>query len=196
MTTPNSRPALLGQLIRALPALAIIALAGWGLWKAGSSVFQWATQGKSEAVTAIVLAGLASFGSVLTLVLGKVYEWRGTIQNDLRQKKTPVYEDITKMLFGIVFHKILKGSEMPRENVLEFFATTTERITIWGSDEVLKAYTEFKTQSPSDTMNTIYLFESLLLAIRKDLGHRNRGIGKGAILKLFVNNIEEYAPPH
>ena len=47
---------------------------------------------------------------------------------------------------------------------------------------------------PSNEAHLKILFEmeSLLLAIRKDLGHSNRGTGRGAILGLFINDIDDY----
>lgn len=38
----------------------------------------------------------------------------------------------------------------------------------------------------------LFEVEELLMAIRKDLGHSNKGISRGKILSLFVNDINEY----
>ena len=37
----------------------------------------------------------------------------------------------------------------------------------------------------------LYVVEDLLLAIRKDLGHKNKNLTKGKILGLFVNDLPE-----
>ena len=38
----------------------------------------------------------------------------------------------------------------------------------------------------------LFAYEDLLYAVRRDLGHGNRGLKRGDILALFVNDIEEH----
>jgi hypothetical protein len=38
----------------------------------------------------------------------------------------------------------------------------------------------------------LFQVENLLIAIRKDLGHKNVGFKKGTILGLFINDIQDY----
>jgi hypothetical protein len=38
----------------------------------------------------------------------------------------------------------------------------------------------------------MFEIENLLLAIRKDLGHENKGLAPGKVLGLFVNDIHEH----
>ncbi len=53
-----------------------------------------------------------------------------------------------------------------------WFTDTTEKLSIWGSDDLILAFDKFKngfsTENPYQGM---FAFENLLLAIRKDLGH-------------------------
>ena len=46
----------------------------------------------------------------------------------------------------------------------------------------------------AEPMKLMLLYESLILAIRKDLGHKNKGLVAGDILALFLNDIEEHLP--
>jgi hypothetical protein len=39
---------------------------------------------------------------------------------------------------------------------------------------------------------SMFIVEDVLLEMRKDLGHPNRGFNKGDILRLFVNDIDKY----
>ena len=179
-------------LIRVLSGLLALGLLTWGVIEGIGAVADYLRSLQSDVASAFVVAALAVVGSVISLAVGKAYETRAAINSDLRQKKTPVYEGITKVLFGVVFNSILKKPQIPEAELLEFFASTTEKLTIWGSDDVLKAYSEFKTNAASDPQQSIFRFEALLLAIRKDLGHRNKDIGKGSILRLFVNDLDEH----
>lgn len=41
-------------------------------------------------------------------------------------------------------------------------------------------------------VESMFQLEELLKEIRKDLGHTNRGLQKGDILRLVVNDIDDY----
>lgn len=182
------------RLLQALPGLALLALLVWGLYGGTNWLVEAITKAESSVAAAFIAAAVAVVGSVISLAVGKAYETRSAIRNDLRQKKTPVYEDIVHtLLYDVMFAQIL-GKETPSERqIMEFFARITEKLTIWGSDDVLRVYGEFKANSATvnDPMQSIFMLEDLLLAIRKDLGHRNKGVGRKAILRLFVTDIDK-----
>ena len=48
--------------------------------------------------------------------------------------------------------------------------------------------------APEDA-NILFLYENLLMEIRKDLGHKNQGFKRGTLLGLFVNDIDKYLEP-
>ena len=75
-------------------------------------------------------------------------------------------------------------------------AEITPELIIWGSDEMLEAFHKFRTHSirSSNENNKspyeiLIVVEDLLLAIRKDLGHKNKNITRGKILGLFINDL-------
>jgi hypothetical protein len=35
-------------------------------------------------------------------------------------------------------------------------------------------------------------FERLLYSIRRDLGHANKGLGRGDLLRTFINDVDEF----
>ena len=68
---------------------------------------------------------------------------------------------------------------------------------VWGSDEVVSAYAQFRRASVSNNdhkspSNVMFRYENLILAIRKDLGHANKNFKQGDVLSLFINDIDEY----
>ena len=44
----------------------------------------------------------------------------------------------------------------------------------------------------ANPMKLILLYEKLILAIRRDLGHNNKGLKTGDVLALFVNDIDQH----
>ena len=77
----------------------------------------------------------------------------------------------------------------------DFMFTTTEQIIIWDSDDVIKAFYDFRNvtsmhDEKENTKQMIDLFnsvEQLFYAIRKDLGHENKQLSKGILLNLFIH---------
>ena len=81
-------------------------------------------------------------------------------------------------------------------------------MTIYASDNVLKAWSDFKISVMNSETNKkgltkvestkYYLsneatkIETLILAIRKELGYKNKNIKQYDILKLYINDINKY----
>jgi hypothetical protein len=40
----------------------------------------------------------------------------------------------------------------------------------------------------------LFAFEQMLFEIRRDLGHENNGLGAGDLLRLFINDVDDYLP--
>lgn len=172
---------------------AVLVALVWGTWWGIVALGRFLTSLDSDLALVIVAAAATGIVSIVSVALSKAYETRANIWKDLRAKKTPVYEQIVEMLFKVMFADKL-GDKRPTESeLLQFFAKTTEQITIWGSDDLVKAFSEFKTVAGTseNPVQAIFLFEDLLLAIRRDLGHRNKGLDRGSILRLFITDIDE-----
>ena len=80
--------------------------------------------------------------------------------------------------------------------MIKFMAEITQELVIWGSDEMLEAFYKFRMMSienadgnSENPYDVLFMVEDLLLAIRKDLGHKNKNISRGKILGLFVNDL-------
>ena len=72
---------------------------------------------------------------------------------------------------------------------------------VWGSDEVLAAWIKFRRFSTNEAavkanpFQLMFLYEELVYTMRRELGHKNKGLGKGDILALFINDIDKYLSP-
>ena len=81
--------------------------------------------------------------------------------------------------------------------MIKFMAEVTQELVIWGSDEMIDAFYKFRMKSidsangaKQEPNEILFTVESLLLAIRKDLGHKNKNMPKGKLLGLFVNDLQ------
>ena len=144
----------------------------------------------------LIAASATIVVSVISVLLAKFLEHRSEIRKEMRIKKIPVYTDLIKFMFRISFAE-KRGQNAPSEKeILDFFQDFTEKIVVWGSDEVINTFNDFRTfaqrNQSSKNQDILFLAERLFLAIRKDLGHKNKGLTKGKLLGLFVNDIEKY----
>ena len=167
----------------------------WGLIALGR-YFVSTFVGLNPNVAAAIVAAFATvLVSVLTVVGGKRLEAVALITKEHREKKIPVYEDFINFWFKYLFTK--KAGEDPPsdEQVIRFLSNYTQKIMVWGSDEVIAAWVKFRYSSmnaahSSNPHPILDHYEKLILAIRRDLGHKNAGIGQGDILRLFINDMD------
>ena len=161
------------------------------IWKALSDV-------DVKLSTALIAAGATIIVSVISVTIGKLLEHKSTQRATQAEKKIPTYEKIVQLIFQITFATKL-GKEPPNEKeLMQIFAEITQELVIWGSDDVMNAYYDFRMGSIEiseelDSMphsKILFLVEDLLIAIRTDLGHKK--VQRGKILGLFINDIEQY----
>ena len=147
----------------------------------------------------VVVGPLTVLGSIVAALLVTQRSRESEIEKDHRRQKIPVYEEF----LGFMFSVLLAGNtdrEPPSENeMLGFFSDFTGKITLWGGPELVKTWNEVRAMGPSSaredgTVDTtvIFAWERLLFAIREDIGHSNKGLKQGDILRLFVNDIDEH----
>ena len=88
--------------------------------------------------------------------------------------------------------------EKIEERAKEFFKDFNSQLIVWGSDKFLSEYSMFKkifteiSHDESLILSNIIVYENLLYAIRKDIGHKNKSLGKGDLLSIFITDIDKY----
>ena len=192
MAKPKSKNKL--QLVMGFVLLGAIALlAYWTvatIWNALS-----ATPTIGAGIAAAALTGALA---ILSTFLTKHLDRKATVVAQLREKKIPVYEEIIRLVFGIALAG--KGGKAPlkEQDIVRQMADITEKLTIWGSDELVEAYYKFRMASirqaaggSQDPREALIALTDLMLAVRRDLGHKNKNISRRKILGLFVNDVPD-----
>ncbi|HET7231514.1 MAG TPA: hypothetical protein VFJ16_16005 [Longimicrobium sp.] len=144
----------------------------------------------------VAAAIIASSGTILvsvfTLLVSKLIERKNAIRLQIREKKIPAYEELISTSFKVLYSDKLEGKPMEEKEMLRLLVGATERLVIWGSDEVLLAYRAFRrySEQPESSAEILFLWERLMLEIRKDLGHQNVGFERGSLLSLWITDID------
>jgi hypothetical protein len=187
------------QAIQTLVALVFVAALAYGLFVLARVGWRSYTALAPEVAAAITAATATVLISVGSVIVSRIWERRQTIERELREQKIPIYRDFLNFWFRFLYHEKL-GEEQPSDKELQqFFYEFTQSLMLWGSDEVVRAWSQYRRRfadgqpaSPESSRESMFEFEAVLLAIRKDTGHANRGMKKGDLLGLFINDIHKF----
>jgi hypothetical protein len=167
--------------------LSFLGVVAWLTWKAFALL--------SSQVAATVIVGIVTAStSVFAVIKAKQAEHRRDIENELRKQKAPIYEDFASFLFKVLM-SAKTDENVSEEEMLQFVVNFNRRLIVWGADSVIKEWSVFKglhEVSNSPPAMTLIAIERILYAIRADMGHKNKGLGQGDLLAIFVNDVNSY----
>jgi len=143
--------------------------------------------------------------SLISILYQKSWEIRYKTEQQIKNKKIKLYSNIISEIsyfFGKTPSSLDKQLSDPdlikdfdEKKGIRFAKVMLElnhKIITWGSDDVLKAWSDIKKASYNPNTNPNYLMfatETLIYAMRKDLGHKNSNLLKGDILSLWFNDV-------
>ncbi len=156
---------------------------------------------KYPTITVALITGLIAF---ISTVVGKLIEHKLTINNQIRTERQKIYSNILEWIILNIFYS---GISTNKRCVSEL-QQIQKNITIYGSDEVLKSWQELSfviknsttvTDGLTDEERTKYYIEyqapyieKFILAVRKELGYKNKKIKNFDILKLYITDINKF----
>ena len=152
-------------------------------------------------IAVALVTGLLAF---ISAIVGKVVENKFSIDNQIRKERQEIYINFLDWLVNNVLYAEISNNK----NIVSELRDQQKKMTIYASDNVLKAWSMFKNISMNSVLNkqglskeekTNYYIENeapyiekLILAIRKELGYKNKNIKDYDILKLYINDINKY----
>jgi hypothetical protein len=139
---------------------------------------------------AIAPAAATLIVAVMTVVGGKFLEHQAAVAKELRDKKSPVYEDLLKFMFRVLTAS-QQGKPITPEEMIASLADFTQRLMVWGADPVVAAWARFRQGAHGDTKQFLLSVENVIATIRRDLGHKNANLAPGDLLSLFVFDAKE-----
>ena len=177
---------------------AVLALAFGGQWLFGLLMGL-----QKEVAAAIIAAGATVVVSVLAVVLGKYFERRSAIEQSLRAEKVPMYQGIISFWFRILNGEKLGKKPLSEQQTLVQFDEITQKLLIWGSDDAVRSWVDFRLSSFAQaegadgtqgnaSVEGLRLFGKFLKAVRRDMGHANKGVSVRTLLGLFINDVDQY----
>lgn len=144
--------------------------------------------------------------SVLTIVISKHIEKEADFRRAQYQSKLETYQ---RFLDDVLASTLLNSSDnnaksntskqekIKSQKQIEAIRNFIKDVVLWGSDEVIHSTSlwllHLRTQGSNEEKihASIQEMEDLLKVIRKDLGHSNKRMQKGDILRMFINDYDE-----
>lgn len=139
----------------------------------------------ASAITLIIVAGIGFFAN-------KTIEQRKSIELAIRPRKVELYEEFVKF-----FLKVLgNGKVYPKptqEEIMKFYTDSNPLLMSFASNQVIEKWGKLRLKMADDeAIENMFQLEQLLIEIRKDLGHSSKGLKKGDVLRLMINDIDDY----
>jgi hypothetical protein len=174
----------------------------------GLLIVRWAWTVVSGLQKEVAAALVAAVAAVAVATVGRYAEQRRTLTSDLRARKTPVYEDFIAFWIDVLVRGQSKPAEIkpsadaanPTKAFVAPLNNFTKGLIIYGSDDAVATWSRYRRRffaadAPEiapDVDPTILLgFEDVLRSIRGEFGHRNRGLERGELLGLFINDVHK-----
>lgn len=146
---------------------------------------------------AALIAGLAAFGVALTT---NYIQKRRELDFKIREKKIEAYQKVFDFLLFILRSTRTGNDELSNtELVVSRIHEVNYALLVWGSDLTIKAWQDFfrwiqsqnlqELDRPDLALNTLILPNKLadvVLLIRKDLGHSDKGIDVTTIADIYM----------
>jgi predicted NBD/HSP70 family sugar kinase len=169
---------------------ALLAVLLYGAYALITAALKALGEANPQVAAAIAAAAATLIVAVVTVVGGKMLERQAAVAKELRDKKSPVYEDLLKFMFRVLT-ATQQGKPVTPEEMVTSLADFTQRLMVWGSDPVVLAWVRFRQSAGGDGKQLLLAVENVISAIRRDLGHKNANFTPGDLLSLFVFDAKQ-----
>jgi hypothetical protein len=173
-----------------LIGLFAIAALGFGLYWFVAALIDKLASVQGDLSKTLVASSATIIISVLTLVVGKVWEQKLKTREEIRAKKIPVYEKQIETFFSVIMSEKISGEKVSERDLMKAFAAFSEKLIVWGSADVIRAWVKFRT-TKFDGAEGLKMMDDFFLAIRNDLGNDSSKLKNRELLQLFVNDLDE-----
>jgi len=137
--------------------------------------------------------------SVITLVASQRADRRKLIEQSVRERKVPLYDELIGFWMATLFMADQLSEDEMAARWQKFNGESLHTLILWMSEPVIGAYNRMRevglrnveSGNTEGSPEAVFAFEDLLIAVRKDLGHSNAGIERGDLLRLWINDVDE-----
>ena len=146
-------------------------------------------------VVALITGAVSIVSVVVSSIIAKVLEYRRSARRYLYEKREEPYSEFIEMVYKL--QQSTKGTlAYPENELLADIIKFSRKLTLWGSDRVIKKWLKFRENGldANKAAENLFILEDIIFEIRKDMGQRKGKLEKGDLLAFFVNDIRKCTP--
>lgn len=173
-----------GRIVQFLVGLAVVVgLVGLAGWIVYSSI---------ATAPAVVAAVITGFAALIGLAVQRYLEQQREDLRARRERMAPIYEDLVQVLFDAA-----KSDGAVEDDMVEFFEKLAKHLLVWGSEPVIAAVNRWRAIIALEGGGpaSLFAYEDLLFSIREDLGNDRKALARGDLLRVFVNDVDDFLSP-
>lgn len=173
-----------------LIVLLVAGLIGWFLYLLGARAWAAFPSLPDIVAVALVTAFTTVVVSTATVMLGRFFERKKESDALYRDKKIGIYDDFLKKLFEIFLEE--KKQPTKSENLVPFLREMQRKMILWAGPKVVRSYVDWITalQTRTNASSVFLNMEQFFLAIRRDLGHTNKGLKEGDFIRFLLRDTD------
>ncbi|WP_304127834.1 hypothetical protein [Mogibacterium diversum] len=147
-------------------------------------------------IVALITGSLSFLSVFISSIVSKILEYKQNTKRYLYEKKEAPYSEFIDMVYRIQAN--IDNEEYNNEGLVDDVYSFSKKLTLWGSNEVIKKWLEFRELSlnqeddSDNENNNLIKLEEIIFEIRKDMGQKQRGLKQGDILKFFITDVDYY----
>ena len=156
-----------------------------------------------EVAVAVVAASATVFASALAVTVGQYLQRQASIRQEIRKANAPAYEQWVELWFRIMFSEKMGMAPLTEQETVQQLNQFSQQLMLWGSDRAVKEWVLLRLSladaadidtdaNPEVTMANMGKLAQFIRTIRRDMGHRNRGLDNKTILGIWINDAAEY----
>ena len=182
-------------------AIGSLGVLGWLIIK----MFFWFSEAKVDVKLSVVSAALTALAAIVTVLIAKKKEKEADFRRAQYQEKLGTYQNFVRDVIAKFFlptpqnlkneKEIKQYEEKKAASQIKGIQDFIPNVILWGDGAVIhetSCWIKFlRKQGSPDVITAMKQIEPVLKAIREDLGHSNKKIEEGDILRLFIVDYDE-----
>lgn len=163
---------------------------GIGISKLSTWLSNLASNVDAVIIVALITGSVSIITVLFTSVISKIIEYKQKRREYLYQKREDPYSDFVELVYKTLDRAKSKTEYTERE-MLQDMSSFSQKLTLWGSNRVIKQWLRFRgfANSGKDKSEIVFVMEDVMFAMRKDMGLRK--MKKGSLIKFFVNDLDD-----
>jgi len=145
-------------------------------------------------IVALITGAVSIVGVVVGPIISKAIEYKRERRKYLAQKREEPYSQFIDFFYTL--QQKSKAGEDASDDINEMVKVFSQKLTLWGSNKVIKKWLKFRASSRESTekengeINNLFVLEQIMYAMRKDMGLRK--LGKGDLLEISIHDIKKF----